>query len=686
VTTATRRLRQAGVAFIAVAATAGGLALTATPAFADISTASAQSADSTPPTVSQGANGQTISDVQIAIPNTFNAGDFFTVTYGANACTTNTGNVSLVGTPKGTATGPFTAAFGSAAGTSTDTTPTFTIVEGSSSAGCAALGVKDQLTITLNNNNTNGGSDFYTLDISGLTANVGSTAATGALNTKVEETPSGDAYDPTDTTGTAEVTGSPVQVATIVNSTVSLTEVSAAPSATGIALNPITYSEITAGAFLPGGAATQVTLTLAGAGTPKFTAGVTPTITVPTGYSVTPAATALATTYNFTVTAPATAVKATIVIKGLTVDLTAAGTGVVTLKGSTAGVAQIGGKLAPAIGVLNQGRVGGIDRYATSAQLFGRGGFANASAVIASGQGFADGLSATYLASKLGTRTLLTNPVALQQSTTLALYNAGVATVYIVGGTAAVSDTVKNQISALHVSNNPANAFITVIRIAGSDRYQTNNAVDLYLGAGSSTNTAYVVNGAGFADALALAPAVYATGNPLVLTETGQLTAAAQSTLVNLGITKVIIVGGTAVVSAATETAIGKLSGVTVQNRIAGDDRTLTAAGIATYETTNGAGGIPASGSYVDVAGLNFAGKATVWLTNGQGFADALSAGAVAGGAGNPVLLTADANTVGAGIASFFAGQAATVTTVNAIGLTGALSVPTVNAAIATLS
>jgi zinc D-Ala-D-Ala carboxypeptidase len=307
--------------------------------------------------------------------------------------------------------------------------------------------------------------------------------------------------------------------------------------------------------------------------------------------------------------------------------------------------------------------------------------------VVAGGLGFADGLSANYLAGLLSTGTLLTDPLSLPQSTRLALFSQGVTTVYVIGGTAAVSANVAAQIAALHVGNVPTAAFITVVRIGGADRYATNNAVDLFMGAGSATGaTAYVASGNGFADALTVGPAAYEEGNPLVLVDgtATTLTPAAQSTLVNLGITKAIIVGGTAVVTPAIETAIKTAGGATVLNRLAGADRTLTAAAIATYETTSGAGGIKASGTYVDVAGLGFD-PTTVFLTNGLGFGDALSAGPVAGDNGNVILLTGG-TVLGAGIPSYFTGMAGTVTDVVALGLTGVLPVAIVNAAIATLS
>ena len=323
--------------------------------------------------------------------------------------------------------------------------------------------------------------------------------------------------------------------------------------------------------------------------------------------------------YQFTVTGPATLVAATVTVSGLQVDL-AATTGVVTV--TAARVAAAGppvvtaktlGSAQPAIGVLNTARIGGIDRYATAALLFGNGGFTggtNHVAVIASGANFPDALSANYLAAGLnsgnGTRVLLTDPNVVPQATAQALITGSIATVYIVGGPAAVSANVSNAIAAMHVGNNNANAFINVIRVAGADRYDTNNQVDLYNGAVAGVTTAVVAVGSNFADALAVSPVVVTKKFPLVLTDGASLNPFAQSTLVNLGIKNVIITGGTAAVSAAVETAIKGL-GITITYRIAGADRTLTAQQIATYETTATATvALPAASPYAALNGLGF--------------------------------------------------------------------------------
>jgi putative cell wall-binding protein len=304
--------------------------------------------------------------------------------------------------------------------------------------------------------------------------------------------------------------------------------------------------------------------------------------------------------------------------------------------------------------------------------VFNKAGFTSSSVILTSGTNFPDALSAQYLAKALSTAgtvgILTTDPNNLTASTKTVLTNGTIDTVYIVGGAAAVSANVANQVAALHVGNVPINANLNVIRIAGADRYATNNAADLYLGATGGTTHAYIATGANFADALAIGPVVYKTGDPLILTDSGALNANAKSTLQSLGITDVTIVGGTSAVSTAVETALTNMN-ITIDARLAGADRTQTAAAIATDAVAN--------------QGFNLG---TVYIARGDSFADALVAGPLAGLNTNPILLTQTPTTLGAGIPSVLSGQAANVTNLTALGLTSAVSVGTLNAAAASLS
>jgi len=640
-------------------------------------------------TVNPGQAAAAVGNTQLSAINSFAIGNTIVLKLegaGVNPSQTNEG-VGFAAAPTITVSGPFTTSFGATAGSTSDVAPTFTSTLGSSAGAATVAGIKDEDTITFTNSSAGTAGDFYTLEVAGATVKVGSAAVNGVVQ-----------IHPYVSDGGASLAGA-ITVATVSNAALALTEVSAAPSSTGVALSPVKITEVTAGAVFGTGSNT-ITLTLtpvAPATTilPQFTAGVTPTITVPSGYADTAPVTTASNVYTFTVTGPATPVAAVVTVSGLTVNLTAAGTGVATLTAARTLPSALAIGAASAIGVLTTGRIGGTDRYATAAQLFLNNpasftGGANNAAVLASGANYPDALSANYLAQGLGTRVLLTDPNVVPQPTAQAIITAGIKTVYIVGGTSAVSANVANAIAAMHVSNNNTLAFVNVIRVAGADRYATNNQVDLFNGATVGVNTAIVAVGSNFADALSVAPVVVTKHFPLVLTNGPSLSAAAQSTLVNLGIKNVIIVGGTAAVSAATEASI-KALGITIAYRIAGADRTQTAASIATYETTLVANAaFPATTSYAALNGLGL-NIAQVYIARGDGFADALAAGTVAGGVGagatvGAILLTGDPNTLGAGIPAYLGGKAASVTTVTVLGLTSAVSVATANAAVASLS
>jgi len=324
--------------------------------------------------------------------------------------------------------------------------------------------------------------------------------------------------------------------------------------------------------------------------------------------------------------------------------------------------------------VVKQTRIGGVDRYATACQLFDLHFSGASSVVLASGTNYPDALSAIYLAGQLSTGVLTTDPNSLSTATKTELLTRAIKTVYIVGGSKAVSDVVASQISAMHVGNNASAPLINVVRVAGPDRYETNRLVDTRAPAGATT--AVVATGENFADALAVGPAVYRAAYPLVLTASKSLSPSALSTINALGIKHVIIVGGTSAVSSAVETALGQ-AGVNVDYRIAGVDRTDTAAQVAAWETD----GLAGHDMYPALGSVGFSGTGTINAARGDNFADALAAGAVAGFEQSVIVLTTNPTTVGAGIPTYFAGRAGQTSTLRALGQTSALSATTMNAA-----
>jgi putative cell wall-binding protein len=152
--------------------------------------------------------------------------------------------------------------------------------------------------------------------------------------------------------------------------------------------------------------------------------------------------------------------------------------------------------------VLDQ--IGGPDRYATGIDVSQhRWGAGQADAVVvATGNGFADALAGVPLAAKAHGPLLLVNGTAAAPDQRVVdeinrvLKPGG--TVYILGGTSAVSQSIQNHLGAAHTTH----------RFAGLNRYQTSVTIAVD-GLGSPARTV-VATGNGFADALASGP--YATG------------------------------------------------------------------------------------------------------------------------------------------------------------------------------
>ena len=291
---------------------------------------------------------------------------------------------------------------------------------------------------------------------------------------------------------------------------------------------------------------------------------------------------------------------------------------------------QVAGSGVKALNVLNfDERFGGSDRYATAAKLFAEQFGPVDDVVLSSGRGFADALGAGYLAQKHNTGLLLTDPNTLPTWTRIAITTAGVKRVFITGGPAAVSAAVEAEIKALHVSGNSAQPLIQVVRIAGANRYATNDEINRTVAAGGNEPTVLMASGENFPDALALGPISYDQRLPLILSNGTSLTARDVAQLTDLGTTRVVIAGGAASVSQDVQDEL-TARGIAV-SRVAGATRYSTATAIATWATE----GIGVSG-YLSTP-LGFGSESGV--ATGVSFADALASGPVLGDRGAALLL-----------------------------------------------
>lgn len=159
-----------------------------------------------------------------------------------------------------------------------------------------------------------------------------------------------------------------------------------------------------------------------------------------------------------------------------------------------------------------------------------------------------------------------------------------------------------------------------VVRAAGVDRYATAAAVSREAFP-DGADVVYLASGRDFPDAVAASAAAGAADGPVLLTLPTALPSSTTTEIRRLSPDRIVVVGGTGVISSGVASAAKKLTGTV--SRSSGSDRYATAAALSKAEHPNGA----------DV----------VYLASGADFPDALSASAPAAAAGAPVLLTSPA-------------------------------------------
>jgi putative cell wall-binding protein len=269
-----------------------------------------------------------------------------------------------------------------------------------------------------------------------------------------------------------------------------------------------------------------------------------------------------------------------------------------------------------------------VDRIAGDTRIeaavgISQAGFPNtADAVfIATGYNYPDALSAAPAAAKAGAPLLLTQSDELPAAVKKEIQRLSPKKIVIIGGLNSVSDKVAKQLGALAD---------TVDRVGGADRFETSlNVVNYAFSAGDSTE-AYVATGANFPDALSAGAAAGSKGAPVLLVDGngGAVKAPIKSALSSLGITKVSIAGGPSSVSAAVESSLRSVSGVTTVNRLAGSDRFQ---------------------SSIAINRDGFGASKQVYLATGYNYPDAL-AGAVLAGAQHAPLYVVPTDCVTSGV------------------------------------
>ena len=259
-------------------------------------------------------------------------------------------------------------------------------------------------------------------------------------------------------------------------------------------------------------------------------------------------------------------------------------------------------------------RLSGADRYATAAAI------SKATFVphvpylfVATGRGFPDALAGGALAAQVGAPLLLVSTSSIPAPTLNEIKRLRPMRIYVLGGPSVVSDTVLQQLRSY---DDPAAG--ATARIFGADRYATAANISR-AGFDPNVPTAFIATGANFPDALAGAPASAARGGPLLLVTKSSVPNATRTELARLKPQRIVILGGTGVVSGTVASQLDPYTAGPV-SRWAGADRYATAAAVAAQA---------------------FPTAATAFLANGLGFPDALAGGPSAGAAHGPVILTA---------------------------------------------
>jgi hypothetical protein len=287
-----------------------------------------------------------------------------------------------------------------------------------------------------------------------------------------------------------------------------------------------------------------------------------------------------------------------------------------------------------------------------------------------------------------------------------AIRKLGASTVYIVGGTDAISSDVATQLGQIQIGTFSSGApqYLQVIRIAGTTAEETAADVAQYpatcrngssisstfcdslvatpgaygmynsgasessSGPTSSVPTAILADADEFQDALAASPLAYNLTLPVLLTSAGALDPNAQAAITNMGIKQVIVVGGSAAVSDAVVSTLEGM-GVSVL-RIAGTTFDATSTELASFILNDYTKGSVASPGTVDglgspadddPTGVDYLSLATndnppltVGIARGDSYQDALTSAQVLGWSElEPLLLNTDTSTPGPAVAAF---------------------------------
>ena len=308
-------------------------------------------------------------------------------------------------------------------------------------------------------------------------------------------------------------------------------------------------------------------------------------------------------------------------------------------------------------------RVAGEDREGTAAEVATLQYDTASDAILAAKATFPDALASAPLAGELDAPILLTGQDEVPDVTLEALDALDTNRVIVVGGPAAVSVDVEDELR---------DRGHEVVRIEGETRFETaadiaatvQDAQDNTANFPGDVRAAFLANGYRFPDALAAgAPAAHDPAQiPIVLSEQAEVPAATWEFLESYEIETVFVVGGPVAIDDAVVAELESRD-YTV-DRIAGDTRTDTATEMADFA--------------IEFLGFDASNPA---LARGDTFPDALAIGPFQAAQESPILLTEDPNTLTDYTATWLAEACPEVEVVRAVGGELALTTSTLERA-----
>ncbi|WML34939.1 cell wall-binding repeat-containing protein [Clostridium sp. OS1-26] len=252
-------------------------------------------------------------------------------------------------------------------------------------------------------------------------------------------------------------------------------------------------------------------------------------------------------------------------------------------------------------------RLAGQTRYDTCQEISKSGWTTSENVIIANGENYPDALGAAALSRKYNAPILLVHGNSLKDNPILVseLERLKVKNITILGGTGVVSQSIEDSLKK---------SGYNLQRLAGEDRYATSIKIAEKLG---NVSEVIISNSEDFAGSLSVAPISGKNGIPVILVSKDKVSSVVQTYLKKQNIKTTYVLGDKTVITDAVASKFPN------NKRISGNTRySLNQNIINNFKSS-----------------MDFN---TVYITSGEGFADALSGIGLAVKSGNPIIFASN--------------------------------------------